>query len=65
MGFKQVLQHILPGPVIGLLQSALAPVRRLQKRVNQWLILVSGTPGAGKIRVSFGHPRMPRSQEIV
>lgn len=65
MGFKQVLKHILPGPVIGLLQLALAPLRRLQKWVNQWLILMSGTPGAGEIRVSFGHSRMPGSQEIV
>jgi len=65
MGFKQVLKEILPGPVIGLLQAALAPLRRLQKQVNRWLILMSRSPGRGEIRVSFGHSRMPGSQAIV
>jgi glycosyltransferase involved in cell wall biosynthesis len=65
MVFKQFLKEILPGRVIGLLQLALTPVQWLQKRVNQWLILVSGTPGAGEIRVSFGHYRMPGPLEIV
>jgi glycosyltransferase involved in cell wall biosynthesis len=65
MGLKQGLKEILPGPVIGLLQSALAPWHRWRQRVNQWLILMGGRPGAGKIRVSFGHARMPKSQEII
>jgi glycosyltransferase involved in cell wall biosynthesis len=65
MGFKQGLKEILPGPVIGFLQSVLAPWRRLHKRVDQWLILLGGRPGAGEIRVSFGHARMPGPQEVI
>ena len=65
MGCKEVLREKLPESVIHLLQLALAPLRRLKKKVNQWLILRGGSPAAGEIRVSFGHARMPGTQEIV
>jgi glycosyltransferase involved in cell wall biosynthesis len=65
MGLKQALKQSLPGPILGLLRSALAPVRRLQTRLNQQLIRRGGVPPAGEIGVSYGHARMPGAQDIV